>query len=312
MKQQSSIPRTRGWGVALAFATAAISGVAVFLNKYGLRRVPNPTVYTTAKNLVAAILLGLLLAAATRARSADGYTRPTSRAQWFGLLAVGLLGGGVAFVCFFEGLARLSSPDAAFIHKTLVIWVAFLAVPLLRERLGALHFLAIGLLVLGEFLRVEDFGAIEWGRGETLVLVATWCWAVEVVIAKRLLGGLSPLTVGTARMGIGVVALVGWVAVRGNLDVLADMTAAAWGWALLTGVVLTAYVATWYSALARAQAVDVTAALVPAAVLTAILDALVEDVALAPDRAGLVVIALGGVAAGAAALRSPSRERAPA
>ncbi len=44
-----------------------------------------------------------------------------------------------------------------------------------------------------------------------------------------------------------------------------------WRWILLTGLLLTAYVATWYAALARAQAVDVTAVLVFGAVVTALL-----------------------------------------
>lgn len=46
----------------------------------------------------------------------------------------------------------------------------------------------------------------------------------------------------------------------------------------LTGVLLACYVATWYAALARAQAVDVTAVLVLGAVVTALLDAGVRGV----------------------------------
>ena len=56
---------------------------------------------------------------------------------------------------------------------------------------------------------------------------------------------------------------------RGAAADLLALTAAQWGWALLTGLLLTAYVATWYAALARAQAVDVTAVLVFGAVVTA-------------------------------------------
>jgi drug/metabolite transporter (DMT)-like permease len=35
------------------------------------------------------------------------------------------------------------------VHKTLLVWVALLAVPLLAERIGALQVAAIALLVLG-------------------------------------------------------------------------------------------------------------------------------------------------------------------
>jgi hypothetical protein len=45
---------TTGRGLALAAVAAGISGLAVFVNGYGVRAVSDATVYTTAKNLVAA------------------------------------------------------------------------------------------------------------------------------------------------------------------------------------------------------------------------------------------------------------------
>ena len=59
-------PRTldrRERGILLALGTAAISGLAVYLNAFGVKLVPDAAVYTTAKNGVAAIILvGLALA----------------------------------------------------------------------------------------------------------------------------------------------------------------------------------------------------------------------------------------------------------
>jgi len=51
---------TRRAGVVLALVAAVVSGVAVFINTYGVKAVGDATVYTTAKNLVAALLLGAL------------------------------------------------------------------------------------------------------------------------------------------------------------------------------------------------------------------------------------------------------------
>ena len=48
------IPLTTGWGVALAFGVAFISGVSVFINSYAVKQVPDAAVYTTLKNGVAA------------------------------------------------------------------------------------------------------------------------------------------------------------------------------------------------------------------------------------------------------------------
>jgi drug/metabolite transporter (DMT)-like permease len=80
------------------------------------------------------------------------------------------------------------------------------------------------------------------------------------------------LTVSTWRMAGGVVVLLGWAVGRGALGDLVGLSAAQWGWALLTGAFLTAYVVSWHHALARAPAVDVTAVLATGAVLTAVLD----------------------------------------
>jgi drug/metabolite transporter (DMT)-like permease len=302
--RSSPVPQTRTAGVALAAVTACVSGVSVFVNGYGVRRMPDPTTYTTAKNLVAAVLLAGLLLVATTVRSAEGLTRPRDRAGWLGLAAVAVVGGSVPFVLFFEGLARATSTDAAFLHKTLVVWVVLLAVPLLRERIGVPHVLAIGLLVAGQALLAGDLTTLRPGSGELMVLAATLLWSAEVIVAKRTLTGrVSPLTLGTARMVGGVVVLLGWALLRGELGALTGLDAAAWGWALATGALLFLYVTTWYSALARAQAVDVTAVLVFGAVITALLDRAVEGVAL-PDPAGLVLVTAGTVCALLAATRA--------
>jgi drug/metabolite transporter (DMT)-like permease len=113
------------------------------------------------------------------------------------------------------------------------------------------------------------------------------------VIAKRLLGSLSALTVGVSRMALGAVVLAGWLAVTGQLGDLLAYSASQWAWVLLTGLLLTGYVATWYAALARAQAVDVTAVLVFGAVVTAALAGLLDGVPLRPDLPGLVLVAAG-------------------
>ena len=58
-----------------------------------------------------------------------------------------------------------------------------------------------------------------------------------------------------ARMGIGLVVLVGYLAISGKLALVAGLSQVQWGWALLTGLILAAYVATWFGALRRAPAV---------------------------------------------------------
>jgi drug/metabolite transporter (DMT)-like permease len=285
---------TRRTGILLALATAGISGISVFVNARGVKTFESATVYTTAKNVVAALVL--LAVVGLGARTGARLTRPVGKRQWWALGAIGLVGGSVPFVLFFEGLARATSPQAAFIHKTLVLWVALLAVPLLKERLQWGHWVAIGLLVVGQ---VGLAGGVpsSFGTAGLLILAATLLWALEVVLAKWLLAGVSSWTVGVARMGLGAVALLAWLALTGRLGGLLGMTTTQAGWVLLTGVLLACYVATWFAALARAQAVDVTAVLVLAAPVTAGLSAAVDGTALAPQSLWLALVVVGGAGA---------------
>ncbi|GAA2806573.1 DMT family transporter [Kribbella solani] len=298
---------SRGRGIALAFATALISGVSVFVNSYGVRAVRDATVYTTAKNLVAAVVLVLLLVGTSTSRP----VLRLPRRSWLGLLAIAVIGGSVPFVLFFSGLARESSVHAAFVQKTLVVWVAVLAVPLLGERPGVLHYAAIGLLLVGQAALGGGLSGFRFGGGEWMILAATLLWAVEVILVKRMVGGIPPDVLAVARMGLGVVLLVGWVSVSGHWAALTALTTEGWRWALLTGILLGGYVATWYRALALAPAVDVTAVLVVAAVVTATLDAVVNGTAVTPQTVlGITLLAAGaGLVMGARSRRTTALAR---
>jgi drug/metabolite transporter (DMT)-like permease len=288
----------RSTGIALAFGTACISGVSIWVNSHAVTRFDDATVYTTAKNAVAGVLI-LLLALATPRVASEGVTG--ARRHRAGLLAIALVGGSIPFVLFFEGLARAEATQASFIQKALVVWVALIAVPLLRERLGPAHVAAIAFVIAGQAALVGDAGTIAFGVGEAMILAATLLWAVEVVLAKRLLAGIPVRTLAVARMGLGTLVLLIWVAASGRAADLTDLTGAQWSWALLTGILLTGYVATWYSALARAQAVDVTAVLVFGAVITAVLANAADGAAF--DVTGVVLVTIGATLAAAAGRR---------
>ena len=293
---------TRATGIALAFATAIISGVSIWVNGRAVRHFGDATVYTTAKNLVAGVLLVAIFLAGRGGRGV-AETRGLSRRAWLSLFAVGVIGGSVPFVLFFEGLARAEATQASFIQKTLVVWVALLAVPLLHERFGWPHALAIVLLIAGQAWLVGGAGTVAFGSGEAMILAATLLWAVEIVFVKYLLRGLSPSLLAAARMGFGTALLLGWVAVSGRWSGLTGLGAGQWRWVVVTGLLLTAYVATWYAALARAQAIDVTAVLVFGAFVTAALSGVIDGKAV--SATGMVFVAAGAVVAAAAALSRP-------
>ena len=220
---------------------------------------------------------------------------------------MGIVGGGLAFVLFFDGLADTSAAPAAFWRDTLVVWVALLAVPVLRERIRWWNVAAVVLLVGGEVALSGGVGQLAADRGELLVLGATLLWAVEVVVAKLLLRDLAPGTLALVRMGVGSVALIVYLAATGALHGLLGLDARQLGWALLTGALLAVYVGTWMTALARARALDVTSVLAGSALVTWLLELAAGTATPAPDAYGLLLIAAGVVLVGVMALTGAGR-----
>ncbi|SEJ51184.1 EamA family transporter [Demequina mangrovi] len=288
---------TRSRGIALATVTAAISGVAVYLNGFGVAAFGDATAYTTAKNGVAALVLALAFAVGRRSAGAGSVamTRPTRPGHRWGLAFVAIAGGAIPFVLFFEGLSSTASVQAAFVHKTLVVWVVVFAVILLNERLTWWHLAAIALLVVAQLGLAGGGVSLVADPGTLMIAAATLMWALEVIITKRLLGDLTPWTLSLTRMGGGTVALLAWCAVTGRLGAVMPSTAAQWGWVALTGLLLAGYVATWHQALARAQAVDVTAVLVMGALVTAILAGALDAAPIAAQAPWLLLLASGGL-----------------
>lgn len=300
-------PGVRRRGIVLALITAAVSGVSVFINGYGVRawtEISDPATYTTLKNAGAAVILLALAVVARRRAPGEPLLAGLRRHPW-AVTLVAVVGGSIPFLLFFEGLARVSSSSGAFIHKTLVVWVTVLAVVFLRERIGAWHLAALALLVVGQAALAGGVETIAPGPGELMILVATLLWAVETILAKRLLTGVPPLTLAVARMGGGAVILVAHGLATGGLTSIGSVEASHVGWIALTSLTLGAYVASWYAALARAPAVDVSAVLVGGALVTALLESGLRDVP-APPLQGVVLVGAGVLAVVWARRRRPA------
>jgi drug/metabolite transporter (DMT)-like permease len=290
----------------LALGAAVVSGVAVYVNGEAVGEFSSPTVYTTGKNLVAGMLLVTLAIASSRRRNPSRGTaevRSWSMSERLGVMAVAVIGGAVPFVLFFEGLARATSSDAAFLHKTLVVWVAVLAVTLLGERLTPLHVGAVALLIVGQIALADGVGSLRPGFGEAMILAATICWAVELILVKRLVETVPPTTVGASRIGGGAVLLIGWLALTGRLADLVSLTTAQLLWLALTGSILSVFVTVWFAAVARAQVTDVAAVLVPGAVITGLIRLAAGGSAAPIQIAGwaLMVVAVAALVVGQAA-----------
>jgi drug/metabolite transporter (DMT)-like permease len=288
------------WPAAIA---ALVSGVAVFVNGLAVRHFDDATVYTTAKNLWAGVILALALVAIP-VPPARREATPIQRSAWPWLALVAVIGGAIPFVLFFEGLAVATSNDAAFIHKTLVVWVAVGAAIVLRERLRPAHLLAIALLVVGHVVVGGGVSLSGAGRGEALILLATLLWAVEVLVVKHLFVTVPARYLAVVRMLGGSAVMLGWLVVRGDLGALAGFSSGQWWWIAATGTTLAAFVSLWYRALAAAPAIDVTAVLVAGAVVTAILNTGFRGVPVTLDAVGYLAVLAGVIVVAASSSRT--------
>ena len=256
-------------GIYLALATAVISGFAIFLNKFAAKAFGNPYVFTTWKNLP----VGLLFLAIVLSPMFWKQIKALSKKQWFYLLLVGVIGGSIPFLLFFKGLTMVSSGNAALIHKTLFIWAGVLAVIFLKEKLGRLQLLAIGVLFAGNFVLL-GFKGWNFGIGDALIFGATLFWSVEYIFAKKLLKDVASEIVAWGRMFLGSIIIVGFMAATGRMEAVLSVEWSALKWLLISSVLLFGYVFTWYKALKYEAVSVVTVALVPASLLTTLLNSI--------------------------------------
>src|SRR5579884_3681725 len=246
-------------GYMYAVLNAIISGFAVYINNQGVNLFKDSTLYTTLKNGVTGVLLlvPFLLLANQRAE----LRRLTTR-QWRWLVLLAVVWGSVPYALFFWGLQHSDAATGSLLNHVQFIFVAILAVFLLRERLGPVIWLAVPILLAGTALTL-NFHQWRWNEGSLMVLLSTVLFAVGVVLAKYLLGSISPLTVMTAKMSIGSLMLFVYVGLTGHLGGVTHLSLTQWEYVVGTGVILLAFTVTAIMALRHASATATSA--IPAA-----------------------------------------------
>jgi len=230
-------------GYQLVLLTAVISGFSVFLNSFGVVTL-NPYLFTGLKNaIVAAILTGIVFAA-----SGQETFRGLNKKQWLFLIAIGVIGGGIPFLLFFKGLSLTSAAEASFIHKSLFIYVAFLASVFLKEKIERKFIIGAFLLFLGSLFLLKKLPFV-FDLGDLLVATAVLFWAAENVISKYLLKELSAKIIAWGRMFFGTIFIFLFLLLTNQIGPLARITFAQFSWIALTSIFLLCYIITWYHGL---------------------------------------------------------------
>ncbi len=281
-------------GYLFAALNAIVSGFAIYINSLGVKLFSDSTLYTTLKNAVVgvALLLPLLFFAQRRAELQRLKPR-----QWGLLVLLAIVGGSVPYALFFRGLQLSTAVTSSLLNHTQFLLVAVLAVVLLSERVGILMWAALAVLLVGTSLGL-NIGQVRWNEGALLVALSTVLFAAGVVLAKYLLRELSTVTVMAAKMSLGSIFLVGYVAATGHLGAVTSLSAVQWEYALGTGLILLAFTVTAFLALRHAPATVATA--IPAAsplITTALVILATQRIKLAPlDITGLALMLVAVVA----------------
>ncbi len=277
-------------GIIFVLATAIISGVSIYINSLGVK-FANPYVFAGMKNL----LVGLVFFSLIMAVKEWKLLKRLSQKDWRRLVLIGLIGGAIPFLLFFKGMSMTIAAQGSFIHKTLFIYVGFLAIVFLKEKLNKSLLIGLGALLFGNilFLGIKPQG-LGWGDG--LILLATLFWAVEIIIAKKALKKLSPRIVAWGRMFFGSIFIMLFLLSTGQIGSIFAYNPEQWKWIVITSVFLLAYVFTFYHGLKYVRASVATAVLALGAPITGLITLVAKgEIAWAPQKIwgfGLIVVGI--------------------
>ncbi|GAC1692644.1 MAG: hypothetical protein PVS2B1_15870 [Candidatus Dormibacteraceae bacterium] len=241
--------RSPWFGYTFAILAAAISGVSVYVNSLGVKTFSDPVLYTTLKDGVVGLILlsPLLISPGWRAEY-----RKLDRRTWGWMIALALTGGSIPFALFFSGLKLTTAATGAVVNHFQFVLVAIFAVIFLKEKIRPALWAGFAVLLIGTQLGT-NLHALKWNYGALLIAASTVLFAIDFVIAKHLLKGLSTLMVMSARMTLGTAMLLVYLAVLGHLGPITHLKTAQVQFVLVTGLILLAFVVCTFTAIRHAS-----------------------------------------------------------
>ena len=232
-------------GTMLAVFAAVISGIAIPINKIFVVDI-DPSVFTAIRAVMVGLVF-LLISFATH-----GVSRKHLKQDWKYLAIIAVIGGALAFLLFFNGLKLTTAGRAAFLHKTLPIYAAIFAFIFLKEKITRKQLYAFALMFIGLLVIVASQikPADLWMNpqlGDALVIGATVLWALENVVARKVMkDGSGNFIVSFARMFFGGLILFGAALLTNKMGILFSLTAQQWNNIFVSVAVLFGYVLFWY------------------------------------------------------------------
>lgn len=160
-------------------------------------------------------------------------------------LPIALLGAVGVFLTFFlmhEGIETTSASAAAVIFSMNPVFTVLVASLALRERLGLLGWLGVGIGLLGAFAAITGFKlsglfSRDDFLGSLLVLISAVTWSVYTVYGKKYSERYGSLVLSFLTMAVGSVLLSVLLTVQGGWSEMAGYDLRAWVWLLYLGII---------------------------------------------------------------------------
>jgi drug/metabolite transporter (DMT)-like permease len=230
-------------GTIFAILAAVISGVSIPLNKSFVVNI-DPLVFTSIRLL----LIGTIFLIISYFR----HEKINKKINIKYLALIAIIGGAFAFLLFFDGLRLTTSGRAAFLQKTMPIYVVVLAFLFLKERITKKYLYSIFLMLIGTAVIYysEIVPAQLWlnpSLGDLLVIGATILWALENVLSRKvMIKGESNFIVSFVRMFFGGIILFSIVLLLGKYDLLMSLNSQQVISISVSTIILFGYVLFWY------------------------------------------------------------------
>lgn len=233
-------------GIILAILAAIISGFAIPINKIFVVSL-DPLIFTTLRSILVGLFFFILISFKTNFNFAQ-----FKKFSWKYLIAIATIGGSLSFFLFFSGLKLTTSARAAFLHKTLPLYVIIFAYIFLKEKITRKQVFAVMLMFIGLIMinYAEISPAEFWSNpkiGDLLVILATMLWALENIISKRaMIKGEHNLVISFSRMFFGGLILFFAIILTGNLEALFSIKQNQILNIFISTFILSLYVLFWY------------------------------------------------------------------
>lgn len=234
------------YGTFFAIVAAIISGFSIPLNKMFIVNL-DPSVFTAVRSL----LIGIVFFLIASYKSKFNFKK-FKKVSWKYLIAIAVVGGSFAFLLFFNGLSLTTSGRAAFLQKTMPLYITVLAFLFLKEKISKKYLYALLLMFIGTLaICFSDITPSSlWSNpsvGDFLVIGATFLWAVENIIARKSMNkGENNFVVSFARMFFGGIIIFAVLLLMGSYNALLNLSVQQMINIGISTIILFAYIFFWY------------------------------------------------------------------